>query len=451
MDPSGLDFNSAMVFSQVYETPFAIDNLTHERVPVVFAHPLRPLGDDTWATKPRSNLRLSDGTEVTSVMLADALHDTLHEEGIEVDVRDGSIRLRAPGVSNLESRLTRRSCALSFRRGGHLLGTGPYRVLEASEALVVLAANEHARVHPHIPRVEVRFFPPDRGGKDALIEAMNRKEIDLTVDLARADVESVNGMRKVFRPGASTCFLAINTAGPLVDPAVRRAIAQVLDLHSLTEACYRNAVAYQARGLLPPLLGRTNPSHSFSPDEGRATLASLNIGRPMRLLRVWAPRSYNPEPRRTAELVAGQLEQAGLSVTHLQPKTAVEYQNHLDAGDYDLVLGGWIADTSETLDFYEATLSGASIPASGDSNPNACNIARWDNPEMQRLLDALRETGDMSIQRDIEALIAEQCPVIPLMYGPSIAVHDWRVQGFAWGQRPYPDFSDLELASPPGS
>ena len=67
---------------------------------------------------------------------------------------------------------------------------------------------------------------------------------------------------------------------------------------------------------------------------------------------------------------------------------------------------------------------------------------------MQRLLDALRQTGDASLQNDIEALVAEECPVVPLMYGPSIAVHAWRVQGFAWGQRPYPSFCDLELAGP---
>lgn len=445
-DPSGIDFTSAMVFSHVYETPFARDHVSGDRVPLLFARPLRRRSDTTWEATPRSGLRLSDGSDLTARDLATALHAALEAEGMSFDVDREHIVISAPNVCDVESRLTRRGCALGFRRGDRVLGTGPYLVAEASESLIVLEANPHTPHPPNISRVEIHCFPTPRGGKDALIEALNAGEIDLTVDLSRADVERVTGMRKVFRPGASTCILAFNTEGALSDVTHRAAIAKLIDLHALSEACYQNSVAYLARGVLPPLLGRTRPGHTFSPEDGKAALASARFDAPLRLLRVWGPRSYNPEPARTAELIAQQLVSAGIPVTHITTSSPQEYQDFLDRGAYDLVLGGWIADTAEPLDFYEALIASDMIPSATNTNPNRCNNARWADPQADALLDNLRQTGDTSLYRDIEAYIAEACPFIPLMYGPSIAVHGWHIQGFSWGQRTHPSFCELEIA-----
>ncbi|MGB1700516.1 MAG: ABC transporter substrate-binding protein, partial [Nannocystaceae bacterium] len=312
--------------------------------------------------------------------------------------------------------------------------------------LIVLEANRHHPSVPPIARVEVHCFPPHRGGKDALIESLNAKQLDLTVDLARADVDQVHGMRKVFRPGASTCVLAFNTQGRMADANHRRAIAKVLDLHALSEANYQNSVAYLARGVLPPMLGRPRASNVYSPLEGAQELSNANFEEPLRLLRVWAPRSYNPEPAGTATLIAQQLVAAGVPVSHIAPKTPQDYQACLDAADYDLVLGGWIADTASPLDFYEALFSRASIPSASNNNPNSCNMARWDDPKTNELLAALRRDGDTVHHQKIEDHISAERPVLPLMYGPSIALHGWHVQGFAWGQQPYPSFTELELA-----
>ncbi len=445
-DPSGNDFTSAMVFSHVYETPITRDPSTGDMVPALFARPLHRSSGGQWEGTVRSNLRLSDGAPVTADELAHKLTHLMDSEGMRFTADGEIIRVTAPDVRDLNARLSRRGCALGFARAGKQLGTGPYGVVEASPELIILEANRHYPSTPSIKRVEIHCFPERRGGKDKLIDELNHKRLDLTVDLARADVDQVNGMRKVFRPGASTCVLAFNTQGRLSKANHRRAIAKILDLHALSEVNHQNSVAYLARGVLPPMLGHPRANNLFAPGEGAAEIAGANFGSPLKLLRVWAPRSYNPEPAGTATLIAQQLVNAGVAVTHVTPKTPQDYQSCLDAGDYDLVLGGWIADTAEPLDFYEALFSAASIPSASNNNPNSCNMARWDDPETTALLGALRQSGSASLHQKIEDKIADQRPLVPLMYGPSIAIHGWHVQGFAWGQQPFPSFTELELA-----
>ncbi len=434
-----------MVFSHVYETPIARDPATGDMAPALFTRPLHRTSGDEWEGTVRTSLQLSDGTPVTPDELASKLTQLMDSEGMRFTAAGDVLRIVAPDVRDLNARLSRRGCALGFDRGGKQLGTGPYGVVEASPELIVLEANSHHPSIPSISRVEVHCFPERRGGKDQLIEELNGKNLDLTVDLARADVDRVHGMRKVFRPGASTCVLAFNTQGRMANPNYRRAIAKVIDLHALSEANYQNSVAYLARGVLPPMLGRPRAVNIFAPAEGAAEMAGVNFGSPLKLLRVWAPRSYNPEPAGTATLIAQQLVNAGIAVTHITPKTPQDYQSHLNDGDYDLVLGGWIADTAEPLDFYEALFSPASIPSASNNNPNSCNMARWDDPETNALLAALRQSGSTGVHQKIEDRISAQCPVVALMYGPSIAVHGWHVQGFAWGQQPFPSFTELEL------
>lgn len=434
-----------MVFSHVYETPITRDPATGELVPALFTRPLHRTSGDQWEGTVRTNLRLSDGTPVTADELAKRLTRLMHSEGMRFAADGEVIRVTAPDVRDLNARLSRRGCALGFARGNKQLGTGPYGVVEASPELIILEANRHHPSIPSIARVEIHCFPEHRGGKDRLIEELNNKNLDLTVDLARADVDLVTGMRKVFRPGASTCVLAFNTQGRLSNPSHRRAISKVIDLHALSEANYQNSIAYLAHGALPPMLGRPRANNLFAPGEGTRELAGADFGSPLRLLRVWAPRSYSPEPAGTATLIAQQLVEAGVAVTHISPKTPLAYQRCLDDGDYDLVLGGWIADTAEPLDFYEALFSPASIPSASNNNPNSCNMARWDDPETNALLAALRQSGSASLHQNIEDRITAERPLIPLMYGPSIAIHGWHVQGFAWGQQPFPSFTELEL------
>jgi ABC-type transport system substrate-binding protein len=448
------DFGSVLVLAQVYQQPFSPQPGDQPPAPLLFSEPLRvEPGGRLCSAAVRSDVRFSDGTPLTARHVAESLASTdVVRRVAEVEAREERVvfHLRRPDA-RFDLTLSQSYCAVILERDGQLLGTGPFMVAEPESPEVMrLVRNPHFERRVALDELRFSVYPASiEEGAAALVRAVEAGEVDFTSFLSREEVGRISGARKWFLPGNSTAVLYFNAENPFLARAdTRRALAQAIDRLEVTRTCYSNALAFVASSLLPPMMGSFTDGQAAGAEHRRELPA--DAGAPaerLRMLLVWGPRPYLPNPRRAALVIAQGVGELGVELEIVPTGSPREYSERVTRGDYDLLLSGWIADTADPVDFLEANLSSESIPAPGASPVNRANRSRWRSREMDEALRQYRQDrSDLPRQRILE-LLREEVPLLPLMYGPAVVVHSWKVIGFEPSPLGLADFSRVDLES----
>jgi ABC-type transport system substrate-binding protein len=439
------DFSGHLVISQVFESAYGrVDGRAEPRL--VMGMPVRR-DPRTFDVQLRSDVRFSDGSLLRAEDVAAAVRPALATMGIEVTATGDRLSLHArTWLHRPEDVLANVATKVAKRGPGGLLGTGPFAVADVSARGIRLVRNPYALRRARVDEIDIRWYAFADGRPDALVSALESGEVDFSMSLARDDVSGLQRVRKLFQPGMSTAFLAINTTREhFADAAARRAIALAIDRYRVAELCYANPAAFVARCLLPPGLGRGNDGVRHDPTEARAAIAGARLPAGLRMIRVWGPRPYLSRPDAVAALITQQLGVLDTEVETIAANDSEHYGGLLADGDYDLVLGGWSADTLDPIDYLESTLGSAGILGGGHVPIAASNYARWRDPETDRLLaDARTGAGPRAVD-EILARVAALVPLVPLMHGPRVIVHGWRVKGYDPDAGVFPDFAAIDL------
>jgi ABC-type transport system substrate-binding protein len=459
LDPeTAQDYASAQVIEQLYDAPFVLDR-THRPQPLLFEAPLArsgpPGGEVQLVGTLRSDARFSDGTFVTAEAVVASLRRI---PAITARARiDGSGRhvrfVLAEADPRFEARLSLRWASIVKRVGATLVGTGSFVVRPGwTPERVVIDRNPHALRRPWIEEVEFRVYPPTADGRpEALARAVADGEIDLTTVLSREDMAALKGVRKDFQPGTSTAFLAFNVEHPtLAQVEVRRALCEAIDRTEVTRLSHENPHPFTARSLLPSSMWGGSDGVRHDPARARERLAACGVRfeQPLRMLTIWGPRPYLSAPRRTAQLVQQQLGEVGVPVEIVASTSTADYFSRANAGAYDMVLAGWIADTPDPLDFLDAVLGSQSIPTPTRAVAYASNLSRHRSAELDAALEGYRrDATDTSLQRLME-LVTRQAPLAPLCYGPHIVVHGWHLRSVELTASGMPRLALVELDQP---
>lgn len=451
------DFLSGMVQWQVFETPYGPPFADDPPPAMLFREPLRresERGSRTVFSAPiRNGVRFSDGALMTPNHVVAALSRAAPlMEQADVEARGERIFfiLKRPN-SRFEIALTQRFCAI-VREGddGRLLGTGPYMLASDSRPeLVRLVRNPHARTDSTIEEVFFKSYPPGPDGRpDDLLAALRDGQVDFTNVLSREELGQIRGVRKWFEPGHSTGLLYFNTkrAG-LRKPQVRRALALAVSRNQLTKLCYTNALAFKASGILPPMMGSWRDGIRHNLAQAKELLEGPGIATPrqLSLLLIFGPRQYLPDPNPVAEAVAEQIGELGIKINIIRTRDEEDYTRKVVAGHYDLVLSGWIADTPDPADFLDSLLSSRLIPEEGKNLINRANLSRFQSRRMDEALAAFRNDSSLENRTRIVELMTSEMPLLPIMYGPTIVAHSWRVKNFRMSPLGIPFFSTLQL------
>jgi ABC-type transport system substrate-binding protein len=425
------ELGTVMVLTQVFEPPFELPVQDQPPQPILFAEPLRAAEEGVLSAAVRPGVAFSDGTPLTAELVAGSLAATdVVARAATIEARGDRVwfRLRRPNP-RFDVVLSQSYAGIVLQREGELRGTGPFIVASSQADLVRLVRNPCFRQPSPLDEVEFRTY----GSQEALAAAVDSGEVDLTSALSRDDVARVREARKQFLPGASTAILYFNTERRGLDDArVRRALALAIDRVEVTRASYSNALAFAATSLLPPIMGTFRDGLSHSPERGRELLreAGERLPERLRLLLVWGPRPYLPQPETAAAVVGRQLAEVGVTVEVVPTATNEEYNRLIAAGDYDLLLSGWIADTLDPADYLDANLSSEHVPAPKTAPVNRANRSRWRDDVMDDLLARFREQRSEEARAAALERVREEVPLLPLMYGPTVVVHGWRVTGF---------------------
>lgn len=439
-DPrTGLNYASFLAQWHIYEPPYALGP-NNQVQPQLLEHPLQKESDSQellCSAGVRKGARFSDGTELTADHMASSLEKTaafkLHASA---SARGNRVyfRLKRPNA-RFDLLLARFDHGIVLERGRELLGTGPYMLgPNPQPECFRLVRNPYYHTPARLGEIECRVYPLDNGGKRTkLLEAVNSGEVDFTDELARDELNRVEKMRKCIQLGYCTAVLFFNTERPMFENReARLAFAAAIDRKALAAQSYSNALAFAATGMIPPVLGSTPDLITHDLGRAKELLSKANVkpSGTLALAVVPMPRPYLPEPRATAELLAAQLGELGFKIEIRQPRDISEYQDWNGRGAYDMVLGGWIPDTSDPLDFMESLLGSASIPTPSNQTIRGSNFCRWRNTEMEQAMEKQRLKPETATWQRICEMLRHDVPAFPLMYGPRIAVVSWRTRNF---------------------
>lgn len=448
------DFVSQTAVTQIYESPFAQPTAAGRLPePLLFQERLRQDGPNEYSAAVRSDVRFSDGTPLTARHVTDSLSRVAAlRQHMEVEAAGDRVvfRLDRPNA-RLDLVLAQRYCAVTLESRGALFGTGPYMVAPggSNPDRIRLVRNPHARQTAAIEEIVLQLYPPDANGKpEALLAALEAGEVDFTNVLSREDITRLKSVRRLTEPGSSTAILYMNSQRPgLDDPRVRRAIALSIDRLEIAKLFYATATAFAATNLLPPMLGRGNDGLAADPAKARLLLGAPDVRKPARLslLLIYGPRPYLPNPRKVGEYVAAQIEKLGIAVDVVPTADPPEYRAKSQRGDYDLALAGWVADTLDPVDFLEANLGSGSVPTPDRKIVFGANLSRWKNAETDEALARLRQEPREDVRTTLLKRIADEVPLLPLIYGPTIYAHSWKVKNFTAAPLGIPSFAELDL------
>ena len=453
------DHVTALILMQAYEPPYSASPDGGAPKPALFAEPLRADGDPlTLSAAVRPDAKFSDGTPCTAAAVAASLgrvRDLV--DRAEVRAREGRVefRLRTPDP-HFATQLTQPFCGVALESRGLLLGTGPFLAPEPLDGddpiraeKLLLRANPHAAKAPVLGGVLVEVYPD----ADTLLAAVHAGEVHVTYALTFAHLARLRGA-PVFPKtleGSSTAILFLNVERPaLADARVRRALCAAISRTEIARVSFGSlGLGFAATGLLPPFLKKDVPIGVVdgSPVQARQLLtdAGLPAREKLKLVLTWGPKPYLPDPPAAAKTIVETLRVLGTEVSVVQPRDRGEYVGFLERGDYDLLLAGWIADTTLASDFAESLLSSAMVTSKSSPRAAAYNLSRWRDPATDRALEKFRHTEDVKDLVPVAATVQEQGLLVPLLHGKLIAVSHRDTRRFQPSPLARSSFGDVEL------
>ena len=430
------DHVTGLVLMQAYETAYVAPPEGGPPKPLLLAEPLHAEENGLVLSAPvRPGTVFSDGTPCTAAAVASALsrvRDLTARAEIRARGERVEFKLRAPDP-HFATQLTQPFCAVTLGSKGSPVGTGPFLAPEPIEGedptragKLLLRPNPRAANPPASGGLLFEVYPD----AETLLTAVHAGEVHLTYALTFAHLAKLRGA-PVFPKtleGSSTAILFLNTESPgLADARVRRALCSAISRTEVARVSFGPlGLGFAATGVLPPFLRKEAPVGAIdgSPVQALQLLseAGLRVPERLRLVLTWGPKPYLPDPPAAAKAVVETLRAIGTEVTVVQTQDRAEYFGHLERGDYDLLLAGWIADTTIAADFLDSLLHSDMVLSRSASRAAAYNISRWKDPATDRALETFRNSEDVKDLVPIARTVEEKGLLVPLLHGKLIAV-----------------------------
>lgn len=241
------------------------------------------------------------------------------------------------------------------------------------------------------------------------------------------EVPLVEGFAKMInQPSVSTSYIGFNTEkAPYDNVKVRQAIAKALDREAIIQGVY-DGFGVQAFGSLSPMVwGFTEEitKQDTNLDEAKALLAEAGFADGFKTT-IWT--NDNPQRQQIAVILQETLKQINIEVT-IEVMEWGAYLEKTSKNEHDMFILGWSPSTGDA--------DGALYPLFHSSDIGNNNRTRFNNPELDKLLEAGRvETDDtkrMDIYKQAQELINTQSPAAFIHHQAYLTGYSNNVSGFS--------------------
>ncbi|MEU8568682.1 ABC transporter substrate-binding protein [Streptomyces pathocidini] len=328
-----------------------------------------------------------------------------------------------------------------LRTDGKAVGSGVYTLDSfdsKKEALFSVNPNYKGPAEVKNSGMTMKFFQGDQKG---LKKAVEKGSVDLAYrglamkDIADLEAKTTAGkssIEVVEGSSAEVQHLVLNVKDPVVGKlGVRRAIAYLLDRQALVRDVYERT-AKPLYSIVPA--GITGHNTAFydtygdhpQADKAEAALREAGVNGKVPLTLMGTPVRYGPGTIPALKEVAQQLNASGLFDADVKSVELDEYEKGIAAGKYGVYVKGWIPDYPDPDNF--------TAPFFGEGNVLSNNY------ESDRIVKDLIPTTAAEANRaatersfkELQDIVAEDVPVIPLWQGKQYAVARDNVDGLEW-------------------
>jgi peptide/nickel transport system substrate-binding protein len=257
----------------------------------------------------------------------------------------------------------------------------------------------------------------------------------LTPDMVYA-LRDAPGLETTSGPGSNVWYLNFNVADPaLRDKRVRQAVAEAMDREAIVAALWRGH-ARLADTLLPEgqWAAATDAELAHYPhDPARAAALLEAAGYPARngvRLRLTLKISQDETTRLLAAVLQQQLRSVGIELNIRSAEFGTFYAD-VTHGAFQMYILKWVG-SNEDGDIYRYMYSSESFP------PKGANRGHYVNARVDALLaKAAAESGPeaevwvgrMEDYAQVQQILSEELPTIPLWFPDNVVVHTRRLQG----------------------
>jgi peptide/nickel transport system substrate-binding protein len=316
----------------------------------------------------------------------------------------------------------------------HPVGTGPYQFVSfaVDDRVELSAFPGYFRGKPANDGVVLKVVP------DEIMRALELRKgtIDMVVNDLSPDViyqlEAEKSVTIAESPGTDYAYVGINMRDPVLkDRRVRHAIGYAIDRQAIVDYL-RRGLARPAVGILPPASWAFDEDvFQFTHDPRKAIALLDEAGHrdpdgdgPEPRLRLSLKVSTNEFIRLQAAVIQQDLKQVGIELDVRSYEFATMYADVLK-GNFQLFTLQWVGVSDP--DMLRRVFHSGQMP------PNGFNRGYYDNPEVDRLIDAAMAAPTDEERRRFYAqaqrLIAEDAPYISLWYKTNVAVSRTNIEG----------------------
>ena len=271
----------------------------------------------------------------------------------------------------------------------------------------------------HVPDPTVRAIKLMRGEIDML-------QNDLPPELV-SYLGSQKDMQVLRGRGSNFSYLGFNMNDPITGRLeVRRAIAHALDRDAIIKYVLGNA-ARPAAAMFPPdhWAGITDSlGYAYDPQQARAWLkkAGFSAAHPAQIT---YKTSSDPFRIRLATIIQSQLQEVGIKVD-LRSYDWGTFYGDIKSGRFQMFSLSWVG--IKNPDVFHYAFHSTSMP------PEGANRGRFSSPVADHLIEAAQAEPELPLQalkyREIQHLLLEKLPYVPLWYEDHIFIARNNVSGY---------------------
>jgi oligopeptide transport system substrate-binding protein len=314
-----------------------------------------------------------------------------------------------------------------WTRPGRLVGSGPFQLKEwRPNQKIVVTRNPHYWDAASVKLDEIHFYATEDISTEERMFRTGRLHKTNELPNSKIDVyrrEHPESLR--IEPYMGVYFYRCNVARPpLNDKRVRRALALAVDRESIVKNVTRGgqrpayAVSYPGTAGYTPRAQLTG-----GVAEARQLLAEAGFPDGRGFPKVELLYNTSENHRAIAEAIQQMWKQnLGIDITLLNQEWKV-YLDSQDTTNYSIARAGWIADYVDPHVFLEIWVTN-----------NGNNDTNWSHAEYDQLyqqaLTAKNDTERYEIYQKMDAILVDECPVIPIYYYTSVYAMSPKVKGY---------------------
>ena len=299
------------------------------------------------------------------------------------------------------------------------VGSGPFRMIDwADPGLVRLERRRDAQLLT-VKDPNVRVMKLLRGEIQMLQNDLAPELVGYLRGRPEVRVEAIGGI--------NFSYLGFNLEDPVTGLLpVRRAIAQAIDRSAILHFLFRDA-GRPAQAMFPPehwAGAEELVDPAYDPDGARELLAAAGFG-PERPLTLVYKTSSDPFRVRLATVIQAQLAQVGIRVD-LRSYDWGTFYGDIKAGRFQLYGLSWVG--IRTPDIFRYVFHSESVPPAG------ANRGRYRSVRADHMIETARSEQELDrqagIYRELQALLLDELPYVPLWYEDQIYARRHEVRGY---------------------